>query len=179
MRKAMLACLSLALALVAPILAVAQVEPTKGSQVPRLSFETRRSDTSITLSQVGSAVLVDIKCPSGIDRGTLTRTEAHWPEEIRVRLHLSGLESFSVGNGLMEMNWFVSNSAEHRTTQSVKTKDGTTTLKSGDPQWSQVMVKQSSEKGSAAVDYLDIVLPKALVATNPESLSLAWVDFYR
>jgi hypothetical protein len=52
-------------------------------------------------------------------------------------------------------------------------------LKSGDRQWSQVMVKQRSEKGSAAVDYLDIVLPKTLVETNPESLSLAWVDFYR
>lgn len=179
MRKAMLAGLSLALALVAPILAVAQGELPNGSQYPGLSAEARRSDTSITLSQVGSAVLVDITCPFGIGRGTLTRTRAHWPKEIRVRLHLSGLESFSVGNGLIEMNWFVSNSAEHRTTQSVKTKDGTTSLKPGDPQWSQVMVKQKSEKGSAWVDYFDIVLPKTLVEANPESLSLAWVDFYR
>jgi len=119
----------------------------------------------------------DISSPSGIGGATISLTGGKWPAKMILRLHLRGLESFSVSCGRLNLTGAVasqSGNPKHvHLTEDGKEKEPGTEIKlldaAGKP------IKGLPGHGG----YFEITLPKALLEGQPTSLTVAWIDFFR
>ncbi len=150
-----------------------------------ISLATWRPDTAVVITRAQQTVLVTITCPFGIDQGVLRRSAETWPEKVRIRLRLSGLESFKAANGTTEIRWSVSNSKDRRTSVSLRTGPGissgarTRILAPDSPYWTTVLVGAGTQQNPSSASYMEVSLPPKLFANNPREIRLHWVDFYR
>ncbi len=142
-----------------------------------LSIETWRPDSKVILTRSKKTVLIDITSPFGIDRGIIRRVGENWPDQIRIRLHLWGLESFRIGNGMVDLKWFVSNKADRRTRMSLRKAAGRTTLAMDSPYWTKVKFEDGEKDKVPSV--FDVLLPTKLFDRNPGELTIQWIDFFR
>ena len=123
----------------------------------------------------------DVVSQSGIGGATIM-SKGKWPTVV-LRLHLSGLEFLTIGNGKITLNGSVlSHSGNPRLLNVVK--DGKENKVEKDSlYWTEIRgfdatgkpVKGLPGKGG----YFEITLPKALLESEPKSLELRWIDFYR
>ncbi len=144
-----------------------------------VAVEADKRDTRITLTRTGQRVIVDVVSPSGIDRATLRRQEAEWPAEIRVRLHLAGLETFKAGNRAVEIQWSIASHSDRRTTVSLGTADGESVITTENPYWAPATIGGEYGSKSERPGYFEIVLPTKLFDENPREIVLSWLDFFR
>lgn len=122
---------------------------------------------------------LDVTSPSGIGGATVILTKGRWPTTVFLRLHLSGLESFAVSNGKVKLTGSVlSHSGNTKRLylaevgSEVEREPGTQINifdAQGEP------ANRLPTKGGC----FEIRLPKALLESQPKSLELGWVDFYR
>jgi hypothetical protein len=98
-----------------------------------------------------------------------------------LRLHLKGLENFSVSNDKVKLEASVSS-------QDGKVrlwKDGKedTPLDTKGPYWTEIQMVGSDGKPAKTIPlkdgYFEMQLPKAFFEGNPKSITLNWIDFYR
>ncbi len=179
MRKSMPVWLALAVLVCAPTLAVSQVHPSTKATAHGLSVATSRPETTVVLTRSKETVFLAITCPFGIDRGLIRRLADSWPSEIRIRLHLGGLESFKAGNGSINIRWSVSNSANRRTSVSLHNGTDRTILTPDSPYWTAVAVGGDNRKAAPGTRYFEVFLPRKLFDGNPRDIMLHWVDFFR
>ena len=102
-----------------------------------------------------------------------------WPATVVVRLHLKGLESFSVSGGKLRLAGYVlshSGNTQHLTlTEEGKEgeQDAGTTIKVFDGQG------KPATGLPPAGGYFEIALPKAILQGQVKSVDIGWIDFYR
>jgi len=161
--------------LLAPLAANAQVSQPIPVSPRGFVVEIGKSDTRITLTETGRGVIVDIVSPSGIDRATIRRPAGHWPPEVRIRLHLAGLERFKTDNQAVEIEWSVSSGPSSHTTTTLRTATGVSAIASDNPYWASVTLGGEN----AMPDRFEIALPTKLFEYNPPQIALSWVDFFR
>jgi hypothetical protein len=139
------------------------LESNSATQIPVLevSFPDRpfldRPMDEILISADRSNALIEISSKFGIGRATIKLTQGQWPKSTTIRLHLQGLEGFTVING-------------------------TTTI---DKQQLEVQAYDKNMKpynqkylrGEAG--YYEIRLPESLITPGTTELRIQWVDFYR
>jgi hypothetical protein len=159
------------------------LEEQKALREDRFSVNAKRSDDRIDASWDADRVTFVINSPAGISSSSIRRREAEWPSTVVVRLRLRGLEQFTVDNGRTQFIASVRSHSGHRRELSVKRQGKETLVKPGGEYWTRINVLDANGKpieGLPGADgYFEIVLPAALFEGNPESLALAWVDFYR
>ena len=64
-----------------------------------LTIKMKRETDQVEIQVQQNRVVVSITSPSGISQASITRTGDKWPESVRLRLHLTGLERLQVSNG--------------------------------------------------------------------------------
>ena len=129
---------------------------------PKFNFEYRKkgphgSPNSIEAKVAESSVVFDVKSGSGIGSGSIKLKEGNWPKKVLVRLHLRGLEGFSVSNGKKTIQ---------RSDLNVRMLDPEGNLLEG-----KYLLKN---KG-----YYEAIVPSSLLGPEVREIQIRWVDFYR
>jgi hypothetical protein len=180
MRITLAAC-----ALAALVAITAAPLPGRAADKPADEFKitTRKTDDAITVQSEKDKVIFVIKSPTGISRGEIERKADTWPASVVLRLQLKGLESFRVGNGKDTIDGAVSivdGKPQARLWKNGKEGD---TIDSKSPLWMVVRVVGADGKPATDIPlkggYFEMTIPAALLADNPKSISLNWIDFHR
>ena len=126
-----------------------------------------------------NAVIFAVHSPSGIGGATIAVVKEPWPENVAVRFHLRGLESFSISHGKMKLTGSVLSHSGN---------PGYLELTEDDQERKQepgTLIRVFDSQGKPAKGlpgergYFEIALPKALFEGRSNSLTLQWIDFYR
>ena len=143
---------------------------------------TKNETDRITVEAKGETVLYSIASPSGIGRAEVSRWKG-WPKRVVVRLHLRGLESFTVSDGKVKLSVSVQSHGEHAKLRHVWEDGREKALTRDSPYWTKVEVLDA--KGNAVGELppqggcFRITLPEELLKEKPKSLTFGWIDFYR
>ena len=163
---------SIALAL-AIVLIVDEASPLK--------ITTKRDDDKAEVAVEKNRATISIRSPSGISQAVIERTQEHWPETVVVRLRLQGLESLKIASETIKLEASVSSSnGDFRLWRSGEEEKA---LNEKSSLWFEPKLLDSKGRKSKSIPlqdgYIELQLPKALFASNPRSITLTWVDFYR
>jgi hypothetical protein len=100
-----------------------------------------------------------------------------------VRLHLRGLEHLQISTGKRTLHAVVGIRDKQLEVRLWKDQDEDHPLSRTDPFWVNIRIR--NKDGSPAQQlplqdgYFEMELPGALLADNPRTLTLHWIDFYR
>jgi|GEM_PF-1408822 len=152
-------------------------------RLPLLLGEFRSPGTQGVVTLDKETATVEIRCGTGIDRGMITRTGETWPEKIRLRLFLKGLESLRCTAGEAALSWSVSSTGSRETHSSLAQAGKLTELAPSNPWYSPV---QAFGRTSGHVRTMplpdggfEVVIPAPFLESNPEFFTIEWIDFYR
>ncbi|MEZ5923340.1 MAG: hypothetical protein R3D57_03060 [Hyphomicrobiaceae bacterium] len=140
---------------------------------------TWQADTRVSITKSDAAVLLDVTCPFGIDRGVLRRTEAAWPAGIRLRLTLQGLERLEVVAGRIAIRSWVQRGPDRRIHATVEDGTSMRTLEPDSPYWTSILVVPDERDPDRLARSFEVTLPRRIFAGNPEEITVRWVDFFR
>lgn len=140
-------------------------------------IKTQKPEDRVTVTLEKDTAIFDVSSQSGIGGATITTTSGKWPTTVILRLHLSGLESFAISSGKIKLTGSVlshsGNTKRLYLTEDGKERESGTEIEildaAGKP------IKGLPDKGG----YFEIRLPKVLFESQPKSLDLGWIDFYR
>lgn len=139
------------------------------------TVETDTADAQVTVVRSAARTLVEIHSPSGIGRSRITLQETIPPGPVEFRLHLAGLEHFSLAydGTVITLSMAQSRHAPLITVQNAREPETPGTP--GTPFWLGV---HPPATGRADPVYRVVVSPR-LPGQQPQELELRWVDFYR
>ena len=150
---------------------------------PTFTMETNRSDDKIELTSEPDQTIFSIRSPFGISRVSIERNEPKWPNTILLRLHLSGLESLQLSNGLSTLDASVSSSNEEPQVRVWRDQTEDQPLDRSSSYWMEIRMFASDKARSNKIPlkdgYFEMQLPSAFLESNPKSIEVRWIDFYR
>lgn len=129
----------------------------------------KKEDTVEARAEKDMTVFV-VKSPSGIGQAGIERTGEKWPKAVTLRLHLKGLESFQVSNGKDTLHVAVSVQDKKPKVRLWKNDKENAELDRKSPFWMDVAGKDGA---------FEMRLPAAFFESNPKSITLKWIDYYR
>ena len=139
--------------------------------LPEFNFDYQKkgphgSPNSILATIGRSKTIFDVKSGFGIGGGKIRLATGEWPEKVLVRLHLTGLEGFSVSNGKQSLT---------RSDLDIRILD----LK-GNPVKGPYLLKSLGPNKSKRIEgYYEATIPKSLLTEDTKEIRISWVDFYR
>ena len=139
--------------------------------LPEFNFDYQKkgphgSTNSILATIERSKTIFDVKSGFGIGGGKIKLATGEWPEKVLVRLHLTGLEGFSVSNGKQSLN---------RSNLDIRILD----LK-GNPVKGPYLLKSLGPNKSERIEgFYEATIPKSLLTEDAKEIQISWVDFYR
>ena len=158
--------------------------PAAGDVTVELTGSGKGGDRIEAGSREG-AVILDVYSESGIGRAAVSPGPQGWPSGLVFRLHLRGLESFSVQFGEFHLDSSVLSRAPYGQAcefQGGRGPDGTTRVTEASPYWmSAVMVTEDDASRNIPLEegYFEVTVPRAVLKRDPEMLRVQWIDFYR
>jgi hypothetical protein len=175
------ATLGTAAAVLASSAAILTSSAAAADDAPAYRIATKRGDDRVEVQAGKDQVIVSIHSPFGIGDAVIERIGEKWPDAVVLRLHLGGLESFRASNGKLVLDAAVS--SQDRTVRQWKDGAEDAPLDAKSPYWMNLRIVGGDGKPAAAIPlvdgYFDVLLPKALLAENPKSITVRWIDFYR
>jgi hypothetical protein len=173
------------LAAIIALAASAALHGSSASQPPRLTVAAEADGASVTVSDEGEKIILDVRSRSGIGRATVKMVAGKLPEKIVLWLHVRGLEEFRLlhdmpGDG-PEIIARVS-SGDGSVTQSLRSRDGDERpITSASPHWLGVRIvsDRSAPRIPLEQGHFEITLPKDFLREGGRSFSIRWIDFYR
>jgi hypothetical protein len=157
------------------------VTTSNADENPPFKIATKRENDRVEVKAEKDKVVLSVYSPFGISNAVIERADEKWPNAVVLRLHLKGLENFSVSNDKVKLEASVSS-------QDGKLrlwKDGKedTPLDAKSPYWIEVQMVGSDGKPAKTIPlkdgYFELQLPNAFFGGNPKSITLNWIDFYR
>ncbi len=144
-----------------------------------LAAKAAKAEDQVKMSLENGAAIVDVASPSGIGRATIELKKGPWPAAVVLRLHLNGLESLTASGGKLKLAGYVL-SHSGNTQRVTLTEEG----KEGERDaGTTIRVFDGQGKPAAGLPpaggYFEIELPKVLLESQPKSLNIQWIDFYR
>ena len=139
--------------------------------LPEFNFDYQKkgphgSPNSILATIGRSKTIFDVKSGFGIGAGKIRLATGEWPEKVLVRLHLTGLEGFSVSNGKQSLT---------RSDLDIRILD----LK-GNPVKGPYLLKSLGPNKSKRIEgYYEARIPQSLLTEDTKEIRISWVDFYR
>ena len=133
------------------------------------TITTKRDDDRVTVSTAKTGTTFTIHSPFGISNVKVERKDKTWPDVVKLRLHLKGLESFKVTAGKFTLN--ASASSHDGKVRLWKDGNEDKLLDSTSPYWMEI---RSHKDG-----YYEMVVPKTFFKDNPAAITMSWIDFYR
>lgn len=178
-----------------PLLAlfvVCLMRPIAAQDVSHFDIVTRRGSDRVEVRTEEYGVLLWVQSPSGISDMVVTRKREQWPDVVKLRLQLKGLEKLQVISGDLSLGARVNSSqvsAGHKAGsgkvdchcwKDVGKKEQRLAVDSR--YWlpiKRVEGLDSKMKDSAKTRDFEITLPKTLLEENPKAITVKWIDFYR
>lgn len=147
-----------------------------------LKITTKRETDRVVIETKSGQAVISIRSPFGISQAVMSRTEKSWPDVMILKLHLQGLESFSVSNGKITLHAAVS-SSDNKPPRIWKDNAESVLLDEKSPYWLDLRMIGSDGKPTGAIPlkdgYFEICLPKRFFDGNPPSITVDWIDFFR
>ncbi|HOF87786.1 MAG TPA: hypothetical protein PLZ36_06735 [Armatimonadota bacterium] len=161
--------MSSAAALVVGVLALLFLH--RSSPAPVVHAAPGRGATAITTAARGNTVTVDITSEGGIGSATITLGDPR-PARLIIRLHLKGLEHFSLTQGDTTLGAAVGSGADHPVRRWIMRRGEAeeAPLAEGSPLWMPL---------TRGDDAFTLEAPTPLLHGDAAELALHWVDFYR
>ncbi len=125
------------------------------------------------------ATIIDVTSESGLGKVTVERKSDKWPQQVHVRLHLAGLESFQVGNQDGVFEWSLASGGDRAQRATYRSGREFSKLAPPSPYYTEVKIVGGNNTIPLKDGYFDVPLPAPLLADNPEEITLRWIDFYR
>jgi|GEM_PF-1267013 hypothetical protein len=126
----------------------------------------RDETREIKVSQQRGVTIFDIRDQFGIGGGTIQLVSGKWPEKVLVRMHLAGLEGFSLTIGKKVLA---------RSDLKVRMLDP-----KGKPLPGRYLLKSTGPNASKRIaGYYEVQVPPLLLTAATKEIKLSWVDFYR
>jgi hypothetical protein len=164
-------------------LAAAQAADLSKNSSGNFKITTRRTDDEILVHVDKGKTTFVVKGSLGIGSADIERQDKKWPEAVMLRLYLQGLESFRVSNGRVTLDATIFTDEGKPTVSVWKGGSENAGLDEKSPFWMDVRILAGDGRLARAIPlkdgYFDITLPKALFESNPTSITLRWIDFYR
>ena len=162
------------LALVARLVWLCMLTVAAGSAFaadePSFQITTKRADDRVEVKSEKDKATFSIHSPVGISQAVIERKIARWPDAVVLRLYLSGLERFTATNGTLRLDASVaSGDGQVRQWQDGQ-EDKRLTTSHG--HW--MPIERIGRDGC-----FELRLPRAMFESNPKSITLHWIDFYR
>jgi len=154
--------------------------PETPAPVFRLTAEGNGNE--LTVSTEGETAIVDVQSQSGIGSATIKLVSGEFPENIVLRLHIQGLEEFSLSYNETTITASVSSSDSRSVFQSVASpEEGERPITPDSPSWLDITIVSDQATPHIPLDqgYFEITLPKGLLTEADSSFSIQWIDFYR
>jgi hypothetical protein len=155
--------------------------PTATEMRLRAQATMKKSDDRIVEMIHAGGTTYGIRSPSGIGGATIRR--ATWPKQVRLRLHLAGLESLSISNGSVTIEGSVLSHSGNRRLLSVRDRGQEKSVKPGSRYWTEIQAFDAMGNLTsglpAAGGYFEVAIPQVLLEGPPDSLTIGWIDFYR
>lgn len=148
-------------------------------ETPRLTATAQRPETRVQIESSASLAIVDIRCPFGIDQATLQRESPTWPDTVKLRLHLTGLESLQVRVGETTVEWSVASTGQFASRVTLRHSGRETVLDRESPFHRPVAIVGPAPRIPLRDGYFETSVPAKLLADNPPSIRLHWIDFFR
>ena len=181
-----------------PYVALRRASPLDGSIAVTQSLKdviakTDRSGDSVSLMTEKPGPVFAITSRTGIGGATLTRRNERWPDPLLLRIHLTSLEQLSLAADMTTLNLSVPNHGDKLKpiASIVVAKQASTpeTANEEEPVDDRHAMWPDMRRFDAAGRQIDKVgphdgwfevrVPPALLADNPKSLAIRWIDFYR
>ncbi len=150
------------------------------SELPRPRFQSNvgRPDSRIQFEIEVDKTIIDVVSGFGIDKATIKRESEDWPKTVLVRLHLTGLESFTAGTAESTIEWSASR-MKPASRVSLRLGADETVLSKDSPYFTEVRAVGFTENDLRKDCYFEVPLPAKLFEGNPKAISLQWIDFFR
>jgi len=150
----------------------------------RFLVTIRKADDRVLVRLDGERAIVTVTSPSGIGGATITREGERWPGSIVFRLRLRGLERLRIGTGKGTLSASVSSSGDHRTILSFSEGGKEeVSIDRRSPYWTEISILDAQGHPAKEIPLKDgvfeVTLPRALFVSNPPTITLDWIDFYR
>jgi hypothetical protein len=145
---------------------------------------TRKAEDRLSIKRQGDRVVFTVLSASGIGGAAITRQDERWPGVVVLRMRLKGMERLQVGNGKVTLSASVSSSGEHRTILGLSEGDRKEVpVERRSPYWTEVRILDTQDRPSRDIPLKDgvfeVTLPRALFASDPRTITLDWIDFFR
>ncbi len=153
----------------------------KGDEVAE--FTSQRADDVVTATLNADQYRLVITSPRGISRLTIKRVAEHWPRQVLIQLQLSGLESLKLTTDNVRLEAAVSShDGKVRIWESDREEFP---LDSTDAYWFKISRHDAIASSPESLPQpptrpgFEFSLPAKLLESNPQVITLAWIDFYR
>ena len=173
--------LFLCMAFVGPLLSF----PTFAGALQEHTFliETRRESDQVDVKTDGDESIFSVHSPVGISQAIIRRRREKWPAKIDVRLHLKGLEHFQISASQTTLTAAASVQDGELTWRVWKDDAEDRPLTKDSKYWMDIRIAETEGHSAATIPltsgYFTFAVPTALLASNPKSITLKWIDFYR
>ena len=149
---------------------------------PRFTTDLHKADDSIAVEHDSGTTAFTIISPSGIGSVKIARHDATWPKVVVLKLRLTGLESLRLSHGKRILGAAVSSRDGQLSLRQWK-GDNETPVDTTDPLHLDMQILDAKGKPATTLPLKDgrfeVRLPAAFLSENPESITIAWIDFYR
>lgn len=142
---------------------------------------TKRDNDRVRVKADRDQAVFSIHSPSGISHASIERTSDKWPDAVVLRLHLKGLEKFRAVNDKVKLEAAVSSQDGKARIWTDGKEDKLLDAKS--PYWMAIRAVGGDGKPAKVFPlkdgHFEMALPKAFFESNPKSITLNWIDFFR
>jgi acetyl esterase/lipase len=143
------------------------------------TIETSKPEDRIELKLDGNTATLSVHSPSGIGRAKIATKDGNWPATVVLQLHLAGLEHVEISNGKLRLAGAVTSHGGNPARQQF------TVTRNGGEEALEPSVRifdadgRPTTRSSGKGGFYEITVPTVILASVPQHLEVAWVDFYR
>lgn len=147
---------------------------------PVFAATTKNKDDQVNIHYEDGIAFIDVLSPTGIGSATFALESGVMPGEIRLRLHLQGLEEFRLTSAETEISASVSGAGPH-IEQKMITSGNETVLLPGNPLWMEIDIAPEDAAKNIPLQegHFEILLPEEFLREAGTSFEITWIDFYR
>jgi len=150
-------------------------------QEPDFIVITKNPDDQVDIQYENDSALIDIESPTGIGSATFELESGRMPGNLKLRLHLRGLEQFRLIS-VQEQIWASVSSGGTGTVdhQTLLSSGAESPLLPGDPLWMEIgIVSEAGENIPLEDGYFEVIVPREFLQNTETTFEIEWIDFYR
>ncbi|HET6821255.1 MAG TPA: hypothetical protein VFH34_01335 [Anaerolineales bacterium] len=148
------------------------------SAQPEFIVITKNPEDQVDIQTENGAAQIDIQSPTGIGAASFELVSGTMPENITLRLHLTGLEGFRLTSARDQISASVSGEA-NANTQMILSSGAESPLSPGDPLWIKIEIASSDKNIPLEPGYFEITVPHEFIRSAGTTFEIEWIDFYR